>query len=357
MEEVRTVVSAPGKVLLTGGYLVLQRPFAGLVLSLSSRFRAVVAGSRPSNRSVRVVHVQVDSPQFETTSPYVVSFDEEGKVECRSSNPYVSNALKWSLAFVRHRQRPLGNFHVTLVADNDFYSMLDELQVCFFVFVFFFLIVIQSVGVFRSPPSRLLLFLLTCVWALDMSAMRKTGLGSSAALVTSLVAAVCVHFGAADVSIADDLEQLHQLAQFAHCLAQGKIGSGFDVSSATFGSQKYVRFSPSHLDVFLRAAEEGKVVSLSNLFRRWDNVHDPLSLPKGMHLVLGDVSVGSNTPLMVSKVEKKKMIRRKLKKGNKKLTFVFVRCWRGKPLILNKQMNYGERLILTMKRYVDVLKH
>ncbi len=136
----------------------------------------------------------------------------------------------------------------------------------------------------------------------DMSAMRKTGLGSSAALVTSLVAAVCVHFGAADLYSAEDLEHLHQLAQFAHCLAQGKIGSGFDVSSATFGSQKYVRFSPSYLDAFLKAAEVGEVVHLATLFRPWDNVHEPLGLPDGMHLVLGDVSVGSNTPLMVSKV-------------------------------------------------------
>lgn len=135
-----------------------------------------------------------------------------------------------------------------------------------------------------------------------MSAMRKTGLGSSAALVTSLIASICVHFGAADLKASEDLEHLHQLAQFAHCLAQGKIGSGFDVSSATFGSQKYVRFSPSHLDSFLRAAEAGEVVHLATLFRPWDNVHELLGLPKGMQLVLGDVSVGSNTPLMVSKV-------------------------------------------------------
>ena len=35
----RTVASAPGKVLVCGGYLVLERPHQGLVLSLSSRFR------------------------------------------------------------------------------------------------------------------------------------------------------------------------------------------------------------------------------------------------------------------------------------------------------------------------------
>ena len=36
------VVSAPGKVLITGAYLVLEKPHAGLVLSTSARFYAIV---------------------------------------------------------------------------------------------------------------------------------------------------------------------------------------------------------------------------------------------------------------------------------------------------------------------------
>ena len=36
----------------------------------------------------------------------------------------------------------------------------------------------------------------------------------------------------------------HNLAQFVHCVAQGKVGSGFDVSSAVFGSHLYTRFDP-----------------------------------------------------------------------------------------------------------------
>lgn len=36
----------------------------------------------------------------------------------------------------------------------------------------------------------------------------------------------------------------HNLAQYVHCLAQGKVGSGFDVSAAVFGSHIYTRFNP-----------------------------------------------------------------------------------------------------------------
>lgn len=55
-----TVVSAPGKVLVAGGYLVLDPAFSGIVVSTSSRFYTVVqdgAGQRTGS-------IQVRSPQF-----------------------------------------------------------------------------------------------------------------------------------------------------------------------------------------------------------------------------------------------------------------------------------------------------
>jgi len=42
----------------------------------------------------------------------------------------------------------------------------------------------------------------------------------------------------------DDRRLAHNLAQFVHCVAQGKVGSGFDVSAAVFGSHVYTRFDP-----------------------------------------------------------------------------------------------------------------
>ena len=82
---------------------------------------------------------------------------------------------------------------------------------------------------------------------LPVEKMKKTGLGSSAALTTSLVAALFAHFGVLDLQQAADREVLHRAAQFCHCLAQNSIGSGFDVSAAVFGSQLYTRFTPARL--------------------------------------------------------------------------------------------------------------
>jgi phosphomevalonate kinase len=86
----------------------------------------------------------------------------------------------------------------------------------------------------------------------------KTGMGSSAALITSLVAALLVHLQVVDrQSLTEPLGEgrrlIHNVAQYVHCLAQGKVGSGFDVSSAIFGSHIYTRFDPSVIQPLMDA--------------------------------------------------------------------------------------------------------
>jgi phosphomevalonate kinase len=51
------VISAPGKVLLAGGYLVLDPAYSGVVVSTSSRFYTVIT---PGNNN----RILVRSPQF-----------------------------------------------------------------------------------------------------------------------------------------------------------------------------------------------------------------------------------------------------------------------------------------------------
>lgn len=70
----------------------------------------------------------------------------------------------------------------------------------------------------------------------------KTGLGSSAALVSSLVAALFHYVGLMNSQQQRDLS--HNVAQFCHCSAQGKVGSGFDVSAAFYGRSVIICFAP-----------------------------------------------------------------------------------------------------------------
>ena len=75
-------------------------------------------------------------------------------------------------------------------------------------------------------------------------------------MTAAVVAALLNYLGVVNLSLltgeqeqkgSADVDLVHIIAQSAHCIAQGKVGSGFDVSSAVYGSQRYVRFSPEVL--------------------------------------------------------------------------------------------------------------
>ena len=58
-----TAVSAPGKVLLAGGYLVVDRDYTGLVFGLDARIHVHADELRTSSR-VGLSEIIVRSPQF-----------------------------------------------------------------------------------------------------------------------------------------------------------------------------------------------------------------------------------------------------------------------------------------------------
>lgn len=62
-----TAVSAPGKVLLAGGYLVLDRAYSGLVFGLSARIHVIVEDTRESSTH-QDSEILVRSPQFQDAS-------------------------------------------------------------------------------------------------------------------------------------------------------------------------------------------------------------------------------------------------------------------------------------------------
>lgn len=153
-------------------------------------------------------------------------------------NKFIEIALEITFSVAAHilyrsRDRILGRLYMlTIKADNDFYSQRDNLD---------------KLGLSPriSNLSRIPKFAPT---GLSIENVKKTGLGSSAALVTSIVAAILSHLNLISSEMAPkDLLLVHNIAQYSHCLAQGKIGSGFDVSSAVYGSQIYRRFEASEL--------------------------------------------------------------------------------------------------------------
>lgn len=143
-----------------------------------------------------------------------------------------------------------------------------------------------------------------------ITAAKKTGLGSSAALVTSLTAALLTHYldpARFDITTDRGRTTLHNLAQTAHCRAQGKIGSGFDVAAAVYGGCLYRRFSPSILEAVPAPGQPSFGAKLEEVVNSTWDTHiargaEAVSLPAGIAVRMCDVDCGSQTVGMVKGV-------------------------------------------------------
>lgn len=94
----------------------------------------------------------------------------------------------------------------------------------------------------------------------------------------------------------------------AHSEAQKKIGSGFDVASAVFGSCTYKRFSKEifrPLQPRIGLDWTKRLVEIVRNDTLWDyevNKDGKVTIPRGLRLIMCDVDHGSQTPKMVSGV-------------------------------------------------------
>lgn len=201
-------------------------------------------------------------------------------------NIFVEASLTYALSYVSIiSKQPIRPISVEIFGDNDYYSKNASST--------------TSNGKFTN-------------FGLPISKAHKTGLGSSAALVTTLTAALLIHYLPRKISLSSErgLSYIHNLAQAAHSAAQGKIGSGFDVASAVYGSCIYRRFS---LEILMSLGEDSspdfatrlrQVVEDTCASARWD-VHinkRGATMPSGLRLVMCDIDHGSPTPGMVKKV-------------------------------------------------------
>ena len=173
--------------------------------------------------------------------------------------------------------------NITILADEDYYSSSGT----------------QKTGKFTD-------------FGVNLFDAHKTGLGSSAALVTALTAAFVARF--LPELTTDDLvnhqQTIHNLAQAAHCAAQGKVGSGFDVAAAVYGSCLYRRFSPSVLEWVGDADTPGfgerlhRCIEDLEPHQKWDVeiLTKEVGIPSSLRLIMCDVDCGSQTPGMVKQV-------------------------------------------------------
>ncbi|EJD03368.1 Phosphomevalonate kinase [Fomitiporia mediterranea MF3/22] len=287
-----TVVSAPGKVLLSGGYLVMDQKYSGLVVSTSSRFYTVISTARHRKEGI----VTVRSPQFkETVWEYHVRYDDIARVRPSEETPGNTNLVITPLSFclqlagelkgLNHVKNAMAHgLEITIVGENDFYSQRAKLAE-------------HGLEPRMSSLAQIPPFAHTGV---PLFQAHNTGLRSSAALTTSLVAALLLHLEVVPVVSGDDVSVhiLHAASQVVHSVAQMEYESGFNVAAAVFGSHKYTRFNLECLSPFahvgdtpLRDSSDLTVAGVLN--KAWDHKVEPFKLPPGIRLMLADVDAGS----------------------------------------------------------------
>jgi len=227
---------APGKILLLGGYAVLERPNVAYVLAVNKYVEAVLR-RLPTNEII------IDMPNFGLSlngdwSRFAGSLDGHEKAR------FVIHAISTCAKYLDYKKIHRKGFELRTTSDEAF-----------------------------------------------MVNSGKSGLGSSAAVTVATVAAVLGYHGIRDIKI------IHRIAQFSHAQAQGKIGSGFDIASACYGSIEYVRYSPDcmspdfayNINLFGKQIED-----------EWDYKIEKIRIPEGLQLVMANFpGTGASTPNMV----------------------------------------------------------
>lgn len=234
----------------------------------------------------------------------------------QSQNKFVETALAYTLTYISALAHlSIASASVTILADTDYYSNTGS-----------------SGNATTTTKQRFLNF------NVPLQEAHKTGLGSSAALVTAFTAALLAHYLSADLlsfTSEGGKARVHNLAQAAHCAAQGKVGSGFDVAAAVYGSCIYRRFSPSILENLPEVGSTGfsarlkSITENSDLPQDWDMEINKSGavLPASLRILMCDVDCGSETVGMVKKVlswrkenaEEAVLLWRTLQKGNEDL--------------------------------------
>lgn len=264
--------------LIAGGYLVTQEGVPGLVLSSTARFyctaaitggaggaslaaalaahdwlavalAAPVAAAADASQPPTPLPVLVRSPQFHTSWRYAIDSASPAALRLTPAaadhrNTYVEWAVNVALLAVGGHMgaatlaAAIGalaaagcTLELSLHADNDFYSQRAHLEAGGLPVTTANLATLPRFNPCPVDPAT------------GKAVVNKTGLGSSAALVTSAVGAVLSLLGVVALgeggsgdeggagrqygvaSRAASLRLVHDVAQTAHCLAQGKVSA------------------------------------------------------------------------------------------------------------------------------------
>lgn len=127
----------------------------------------------------------------------------------------------------------------------------------------------------------------------------KIGFGSSAAALVSIVGAILKLHGF-DITERENKDRIYKLAAAAHYIGQGKVGSAFDIAASTYGGAVvYRRFDPNWL---ISEIESGKKLS-EIIDSEWKAFSaENIQLPEDFNLCVAWTKKGASTKELVLKI-------------------------------------------------------
>jgi hypothetical protein len=138
-------ISAPGKVLIAGGYLVLEHPNLGISIATTSRFYTTVQPKLLKEgvpTYANCITIIVDSPQFYEQYTYIYNIVTHSvtAIGKEHKNEFVEKCISLTMAFISQFKQKDGSgmgaivqalngthyLSILLQAHNDFYSQIKE---------------------------------------------------------------------------------------------------------------------------------------------------------------------------------------------------------------------------------------
>ncbi len=243
-------VKAPGKILWIGGYSVLERPNTSYVSAVD----AYVAATLKTRESQEV---DLKAPQLEMSSKGFVDANA-GHVSMNVTKELMlfKTAAEVASRYAAGLGKKVTGFTITTTSDAPF------------------------------------------AYSISTGKVVKSGLGSSAAVTVATVGAVLKSLG---ISFEEN-DALHKLSQIAHSIATGKVGSGFDIAAASYGSILYTRYSPEIVKGLPASYTNEQLVELVK--RKWDYTIEKFSMPEEFRLLFANFGESMITTQAVGSVSK-----------------------------------------------------
>ncbi len=246
-----TTAKAPGKILWLGGYSVLERPNISFVTAVNAYVHASV-------KSVGGDRIVIEAPQLNSNASGTVDLQTGAiSMEVPEGLALLKTSVEVASRYAAGKGARLEGMQIRTENDSAFSYSVTEGKVA------------------------------------------KSGLGSSAAVTVAGISAVLKAYGLD----ASENDALHKLAQVAHSIATGKVGSGFDIAAATHGTILYTRYSPAIVKEFPATYQNTDLLNLVE--RDWDYKIERFGLPEVFAMTFANfLGKGTATTVALGSVSK-----------------------------------------------------